>query len=120
MANRILQIRKNIFRETSLLDHSRKFSPVKISRYTVLMILVTFSKLTIVMKEKGGGGEQNLIDEFLIEPSLSGANNVTLTGKEQLATIALSYQKHCTNLPDCPTTSLSPTSKCITCTFLPF
>ena len=35
MANRILQIRRNIFRKISLLHHWRKFSPAKISRYTV-------------------------------------------------------------------------------------
>ena len=62
-------------------------------------------------EEKDGS---DLIDEFTIALSLSGAYNVTLTGKEQLATIALSYQIHCTNLPDCPTQFLSPTSKQIT------
>ena len=51
------------------------------------------------------------IDEFTITPSLSGVNNVTLTGKEQLATISISYQIHCMNLSACPTPSLSPTSK---------
>ena len=54
----------------------------------------------------------DLIDDFRIELSLSGANNVTHIGEDQLATIALSYQIHCLNLPDCPTSSLSPTSKC--------
>ena len=63
------------------------------------------------MEDKEGGGENNLIDEFTIALSLSGAYNVTLIGKEQLATIALSYQMHCVNFPDCPTPSLSPTSK---------
>ena len=61
---------------------------------------------------KGKNDKANdLIDEFIISLSLSGAFNVTLTGKEQLATIALSYQIHCINLLDCPTPSLSPTSK---------
>ena len=76
------------------------------------MMLLTFPKLTIVMEDKEGGtGGDDLIDEFTIALSLSGASNVTLTGKQQLATIALSYQVHCMNLPDCPTPSLSPTSK---------
>ena len=72
-----------------------------------------FSKLTIVMEDNEGGGTggHDLIDEFAIALSLSGAYNVTLTGKEQVATIALSYQIHCTNLPDCQTRSLSSTSK---------
>ena len=62
------------------------------------------------MEDEGGKGN-DLIDEFTIELSLSGAYNVTLTGKEKLATIKLSYQIHCMNLPDCPTPSFSPTSK---------
>ena len=62
------------------------------------------------MEDKQGGGN-DLIDVFTIGLSLSGAYNVTLAGKEQLATIALSYQMHCMNFPDCPTPSLSPTSK---------
>ena len=62
------------------------------------------------MKDKQGMSD-HLIDEFTNELTLSGANKVTLTGKEQLATIALSYQIHCVNLPDCPTLSLSFTSK---------
>ena len=74
------------------------------------MMLLTFSKLTIVMEDRDGGSN-DLIDEFTIALSLSGAYNATLTGKEQLAIIALSYQIHCTNLPDCPTPSPSPTSK---------
>ena len=74
-------------------------------------MLPNFSKLTVVMEDRQGGGENDLIDEFTIALSLYGAYNVTLTGKEQLATIALSYQIHCTNLLDCPTPSLSPTSK---------
>ena len=37
VASQILQICKNIIREISLLDHSRKFSPAKISRYTVIL-----------------------------------------------------------------------------------
>ena len=57
--------------------------------------------------------EDDIIDEFTIALPLSGANNVTHTGNEQLATIALSYQIHCMNLSDCPTPSLSPTSKYI-------
>ena len=73
---------------------------------------LTFSKLTIVMEDKDGGtNEDDLIDEFTIALPLSSANNVTFTGKEQLATITLSYQIQCTDLPDCPTPSLSPTSK---------
>ena len=76
-----------------------------------MMMLLTFSKLTIVMEDKDEDTANDLIDEFAIALSLSGAYNVTLTGKEQLATIALSYQIHCTNWPDCPTPSLSPTSK---------
>ena len=67
------------------------------------MMLLTFSKLTIVIEDEEGGGNKDSIDEFTIVLSLSGANKVTLTGKEQLATIALSYQMHCTNLLDCPT-----------------
>ena len=63
------------------------------------------------MEDIAKGAENNLIDEFTNALLLSGANNVILTGKEQLATIALSYQIHCMNLPDCPTPSLLPTSK---------
>ena len=63
------------------------------------------------MEDKDNSEYNDLIDEFTIELTSSGANNVTFTGKEQLATIALSYQIYCTNLPDCPTPSLSPTSK---------
>ena len=78
-------------------------------------LLLTFPKLTILMedddKKRTKDEENDLIDEFIISLSLSGAYNVTLTGKEQLATIALSYQIQCMNLPDCPTPSLSPTSK---------
>ena len=59
--------------------------------------------------------EDDTIDEFTIALSLSGANNVTQIGEEQLATIALSYQIHCRNLPDCPTPSLSHTSKFTLC-----
>ena len=51
----------------------------------------------------------DLIDQFTINLTSSGANNVTIIGQEQLATIALSYQIHCMDLPDCPTPSLSPT-----------
>ena len=76
-----------------------------------MMMLLTFSKLTIVMGDKKENGEKDLIDEFTVMLSLSGAYNLTLNGKEQLATVALSYQIHCTNLLDCPTPSLSPTSK---------
>ena len=54
------------------------------------------------------GNSNDLIDEFTITQPLFRANNVTLIGKEQLATIALSYPM---NLPECPTPSLSPTSK---------
>ena len=79
-------------------------------------MFLTFSKLTVVMEDSDGSGGNDLIDEFTVALSLSGAYNVTLTGKEQLATIALSYQIHCMNLPDCPTPSLSPTSKYHTCT----
>ena len=76
------------------------------------MMLLTFSKLTIViLEDQGSSGVGYLIDEFTIGLSLSGRNNVTQTGKEQLATIALSYQRHCMDFPDCPTPSLSPTSK---------
>ena len=74
-------------------------------------MLPNFSKLTVVMEDRQGGGENDLIDEFTIALSLYGAYNVTLTSKEQLATIALSYQIHCTNLLDCPTPSLTSTSK---------
>ena len=63
------------------------------------------------MEDKENSVDNDLIDEFKIQLSLPAANNVTLTGTEQLATIALSYQIHCTNLPDFPTTSFSPTSK---------
>ena len=73
-------------------------------------IFFNFSKLKIVMEDQQGGGN-DLIDEFTIALSLSGAYNVTLTGNEQLATIALSYQLHCMDSPDCPAPSLSPTSK---------
>ena len=76
-----------------------------------MMMCLTFSKLTIVMEDKEGGGGNDLIDEFTIALSLSGVCNVEHTGEEQLATIILSYQIHCTNLLDCPTPSLSPTSK---------
>ena len=62
------------------------------------------------MEDKEGDGN-DLIDEFTIELSLSGANNITPTGELQLATIALSYEIHCINSSDCPTPSLSPTSK---------
>ena len=75
------------------------------------MMFLPFSKLTIVMEDKDEDNANNLIDEFTIALSLSGAYNVTFTGSEQLATITLSYQVHCTNLPDCPTPSLSPRSK---------
>ena len=51
----------------------------------------------------------DLIDQFTINLTSSGANNVTIIGQEQLATIALSYQIHCMDLPDCPTPSLLPT-----------
>ena len=72
-----------------------------------MMMLLTFSKLTILILEDEGNSVGNyLIDEFTVGLSLSGANNVTQTGKEALATIALSYQIHCTNFPDCPTPSL--------------
>ena len=64
------------------------------------------------MEDKEGMDNDNdLIDQFTIEPTSSGAFNLTLTGNEQLATITLSYQIQCINLPDCPTPSLSPTSK---------
>ena len=64
------------------------------------------------MEDKEGAMHGNdFIDEFTIPLSFSGAYNVTITGNEQLATIALNYQVHCTNLPDCPTPSVSPTSK---------
>ena len=76
-----------------------------------MMMHLTFSKLTIVIEDKDEENVNDLIDEFTIALSLSGAYNVTFTGREQLATITLSYQVHCTNLPDCPTPSLSPTSK---------
>ena len=82
-----------------------------ISITLIFMMLLTSSKLTIVMEDEKENGEKDLIDEFTIVLSLSGEYNLTLTGKEQLATMALSYQIHCTNLPDCPTPSLSPTSK---------
>ena len=55
--------------------------------------------------------DNDLIDEFTIQLTSFGVNNVTLTGDQQLATIAVSYQMHCMNMPDCPTPSLSPTSK---------
>ena len=62
------------------------------------------------MEDKGGGGGgRDSIAKFAIKLSLSGANNVT--HKEKLATIAVSYEIHCTNLPDCPTPSTSPISK---------
>ena len=61
--------------------------------------------------DDGNSVDNGVIDEFTFALSLSGANNVTQTGKEKLATIALSYQIQCMNLPDCPTPSLSPTSK---------
>ena len=73
-------------------------------------MLLTLSKLTIVMEDEEGGGNDS-IDEFTIALSLSGASNLTQTGKQQLATIALSYQIHCTNLPNYPTPSLLRTSK---------
>ena len=76
-------------------------------------MLLTFSKLTIVMEDEQVGGN-DFIDEFTIALTSSEANNATHTGKEQLATIILSYQIHCMNcmnLLDCPTPSLSPTSK---------
>ena len=64
------------------------------------------------MEDKEGMDNDNdLIDVFTIKLTPSGVNNVTHIGKEQLATIALSYQIHCMNLPDCPTPSLSPTGK---------
>ena len=65
------------------------------------------------MEDKDNSETNDLIDKFMIELTSSGANNVTSTCKEQLATIALSYKfrVHCTNLPDCSTPSLSPTSK---------
>ena len=66
--------------------------------------------MTIALEDKDNDGS-NLIDEFTIALSLSGASNVTQIGKEALATISLSYQIHCTNLLDCPTPSLSPTSE---------
>ena len=78
----------------------------------LMMMLLTFSKLTIFIKEEDSKNEDDLIDEFKIALSLFGANNVTHIGEEKLATIALSYQIQCMNLPDCPTSSLSPTSKC--------
>ena len=66
--------------------------------------------MTIALEDKDNH-ESNLIDEFTIALSLSGPSNVTQIGKQALATIALSYQIHCTKLPGCPTPSLSPTSK---------
>ena len=64
------------------------------------------------MEDKEAESKGNdLIDEFTIPLSTTVANNLTPTNREQLATIALSYQLHCMNMPDCPTPSLSPTSK---------
>ena len=92
------------------------FEPLWLSvlqfKKTVMIMLLTFPKLTIVMEDKEGGSHGNdLIDEFTIPLSISGANNLVLTGEEQLATIALSYQIHCKDLPDCPSPALSSTSK---------
>ena len=72
------------------------------------------------MEDKENGNNKDLIDQFTFELSLSGANNITQPGKEQLATFALSYHIQCMNLPDCPPPSLSPTSKYIKHTFLYF
>ena len=55
--------------------------------------------------------DNDLIDEFTVVLSLFGAYKVTLTGKEHLVTITLSYQIHCMNSSDCPAPSFSPTSK---------
>ena len=74
------------------------------------MMLLTFSKLSLVMEDQEGKIRE-LIDEFTIALSLFGANNITHIGKEELATVAISYQIKCVDLPDCPTPSLSPTSK---------
>ena len=67
--------------------------------------------MTIALEDKNNDDDINLIDEFTIALSLSGAGNVTQIGKDQLATIALSYQIHCTNLGNCPIPFFPPTSK---------